>query len=124
MTSYLNHDYLILIFIHLPYYFMKIHRLLSSLQTEYFFDKILVSEYKLFKEGQTVHARSVATVVGVKRQYHILLNADWLINGLLFIVAWSHGTWNRIDRVDIILTFNGPITRTANLLQAVFSVNV
>jgi hypothetical protein len=60
----------------------------------------------------------------MERQYHILFNADWLINGLLFIVAWPHGTWNKIDRVDIILTFNGPITRTANLLQAVFSVNV
>ena len=46
MTSCLNHDYLILIFIHFHIYFMKIHPLLSSLQRQNIFDKILVSENK------------------------------------------------------------------------------
>ena len=38
-----------LIFIH--FHYMKMHRLLSSLQRRIYFDKILVSEYKLFKRS-------------------------------------------------------------------------
>jgi hypothetical protein len=47
MTSCLNHDYLILIFIHFPYLFYENPSFINISEDRIFFDKILVSEYKL-----------------------------------------------------------------------------
>jgi hypothetical protein len=51
MTSCLNRYYLILIFIHFPIYFMKSIVYYRLCWDRIFFDKILVSEYKLFKRS-------------------------------------------------------------------------
>jgi hypothetical protein len=52
MTSCLNQDYLILIFIHFPYLLYEKSIVYYRLcRDRIFFDKILVSEYKLFKRS-------------------------------------------------------------------------
>jgi hypothetical protein len=51
MTSCLNHDYLILIFIHFPYLLYENPSFIIVSAERIFFDKILVSEYKLFKRS-------------------------------------------------------------------------
>jgi hypothetical protein len=52
MTSCLNHDYLILIFIHFPYLLYEKSIVYYRLcRDRMFFDKILVSEYKPFKRS-------------------------------------------------------------------------
>ena len=51
MTSCLNHDYLILIIKHFPYVHYENPLLIMVSAQRIFFDKILVSEYKLFKRS-------------------------------------------------------------------------
>jgi hypothetical protein len=55
MTSCLNHDYLILIFMHFPYLLYENPLLIIVFAETIFFDKILVSEYKLFKRSNKVN---------------------------------------------------------------------
>ena len=54
MTSCLNHDYLILIFIHLPYYFMKIHRLLSCLVFILYIKQIVHVSHLIFNFQRSI----------------------------------------------------------------------
>jgi hypothetical protein len=59
MTSCLNHDYLILIFVHFPYTLWKSIVYYRLCRDGIYFDKILVSEYKLFKRSNKANCLKI-----------------------------------------------------------------